>query len=114
MEHIIDASGKKIGRIASVVAALLIGKNTPHFARNIVPSVKVKVINASKVIASEKKRATMVYTKYSGYPGGLHTETLGHLMTRRGHGEVLRRAVFGMLPKNKLRSRFIKNLILTD
>ena len=114
MEYIIDADGKKIGRVASDAAALLIGKNTSNFARNRVPSVKVKIINASKIAASEKKRGQMSYTKYSGYPGGLRTETLEHVIARRGYGEVIRRAVLGMLPKNKLRARFIRNLILSE
>ncbi|MDO8510210.1 MAG: 50S ribosomal protein L13 [bacterium] len=113
-EHTIDAEGKKIGRVASEAAAMLMGKNRADFARNVVHAVKVKIINTSKVVANEKKRESKAYVRYSGYPGGIKEERLGHLIGRRGYGEVFRRAVFGMLPKNKLRSQIIKNLTLTD
>lgn len=114
MEHIIDANGQSIGRTASKAAVILLGKNDPSFAPNAVASVKVKIINAGKASVSEKKLKTATYERYSGYPGGLKTETMEHLASRKGMGEIFRRAVYGMLPANKLRARMMKNLAITD
>ena len=112
-EYIIDAEGKRIGRIATEAASVLLGKNTTHFAKNIVEPVTVKIINAQKLDVNEK-RAQEEFQRYTGYPGGRRVETLGHLADRRGYNEVLRRVIGGMLPKNKLHSRRLKNLVVTE
>lgn len=111
--HTIDAANKKLGRVASEVAILLMGKDTPAFAKNIVPNVKVVVSNASMLDISEDKKVNMEYKHYSGYPGGLRYEKLDDALTKRGVEEVVRRTVYGMLPTNKLRSKMIKNLLVT-
>ena len=110
MEHIIDAKGKNLGRVATEAASILIGKNTTDFQRNTAPKVTVTIINASQIGITEKKREQNEYKIYSGYPGGLKTVKLGEMITKKGNGEMLRKVVSGMLPKNKLRSKMINNL----
>lgn len=112
--HIINADGKKLGRVASAAAHLLRGKASPRFTRNEEPKERVLIENAGKLFITEKKQKEKVYQRYSGYPSGLKEEKLGKLMTRRGIGIVVRRAVYGMLPKNKLRARIIKNLTIKE
>ncbi len=112
-EYTIDAKGKRLGKVATEAASYLIGKNTPEFARNIVPAVKVTITNSSKMDISEKK-AGEIYQSYSGYPGGRRVETLEHLGGRLGYKEVVKRTIKGMLPKNKLQSLMMKNLTITE
>jgi large subunit ribosomal protein L13 len=112
-EYTIDASGKRLGKIATEAASYLIGKKTPEFARNIVPAISVTITNASKMDLSDKK-SKEIYQSYSGYPGGRRIETLEHLGKRLGYGEAVRRTVKGMLPKNKLQSLMMKNLKVTE
>lgn len=113
-KHVIDAQNKKLGRIATQAAAILIGKNTPEFAKNIVPDVKVEIINASKADISSKKLDSKFYLTYSGYPGGQKNETLADLIQRKGIAEVFTRAVKGMLPDNKLKTKRLLNLSVTE
>lgn len=113
MQHIIDATNKKLGRIASEAAGLLRGKGDVNYAPNRVSDVKVIIENASKIDLSEA-RTGEEYQTYSGYPGGQKHETRGHLIGRRGYGEVFLRTVRGMLPRNKLRSQMLKNLTIKD
>lgn len=114
MIHTIDAKDKSIGRIATEAASILIGKNTTTFKRNAVPVVTVKIINASSAKVTEKKSLNKKYKSYSGYPGGLKEEAMGHLSARLGSREVFKRAIRGMLPKNKLQAKMLKNLIITE
>lgn len=114
MKHTIDAQGKKIGRIASAAAAVLMGKNTVTFAKNAVTETKVEVLNAGKADVSAKKKVGDIYVTYTGYRGGLNKESLGHMIDRRGMKEVLRRAIYRMLPDNKLRDLRIKNLTIKE
>ncbi len=112
-EYTIDATGKRLGRVATEVASILLGKNTTHFTKNTVESVVVKVENASKLDISDK-RGGEEFQSYSGYPGGRRVETLTHLAKRLGYGEVVRRVVGGMLPKNKLHTPRMHNLEVTE
>jgi large subunit ribosomal protein L13 len=112
-EYIIDATNKRLGRVATEAASVLLGKNTTHFAKNVVEPVLVKITNAKQLDISEK-RSKEEFQTYSGHPGGLKRETLGHLAGRRGHGEVVRRVVSGMLPKNKLHKLRMHNLEVTE
>jgi large subunit ribosomal protein L13 len=109
---IIDAQNKTLGRVASAAAKALLGKGSATFAKQVVHSEEVKVINADQISISGAKADDKKYVRFSGYPGGQKFETYSHLVERRGHGEAIRRAVLGMLPKNKLQSRRIKNLII--
>lgn len=114
MKYTIDAQGKKIGRIASQAAAALMGKNSVSFARNTVSPEKVEVINVSKADITARKKTGDVYVTYTGFRGGLKSETLGELINRRGMTEVFRRAIYRMLPKNKLRDVRIQNLTIKE
>lgn len=114
MNYTIDAEGKKLGRVASEVAMILMGKNKPTYKRNLAPDVLVKIENASKLDISEKKRGDKVYTRYSGYPGGLKSETLGEVIDKKTEAEALRRAVYGMLPANKLRKIMLSRLVIEE
>jgi len=106
-----DASGKRIGRLSVRVADALRGKDTPTFVPNKVPNKTVVVYNTDKLDISAKKKEQKTYYAHSGYPGGLTEDSLGSLFARDSR-EVVRRAVYGMLPKNKLRDLFIVNLKL--
>jgi len=112
--HTIDAKGKKLGRVASEAAKILMGKNLTSYARNRAPEVSVTVTNASKLSISEKKRATIKYARFSGYQGGLKFEALDNLVARRGYKEALKHAIKGMLPSNKLRPDMMKRLIIEE
>ena len=114
MEHTIDAQGQSLGRVASRAASLLMGKNTTDFARNTSPKVKVTITNASKANISTKKMSDKLYKLYSGYPGGLKQSKMAKVVGDKGFKEVFRKAVYGMLPINKLRPIMIKNLIITE
>lgn len=110
----IDATGKKMGRLAAEVAVLLMGKGDADFARNKIPENKVEVSDASKMSIDTKKKLDKKYYAHSGYPGGLKEESLEQVIAKKGAKEALRRAVSGMLPKNKLRARMLANLKITD
>ncbi len=112
--HTIDAKGKKLGRVATEAAAILMGKNTTTFVRNAIPEVKVTIINAAQADISEKKQSEKTYARYSGFPGGQTVESLGKVASQKGFKEVFRKAVKGMLPDNKLKTPMMKNLTVTD
>ncbi len=113
MEHKIDAKGKKIGRLATEVAVLLMGKDSTEYARHTVADVAVVVENVSEMDIPAKKLKEKKYLTYSGYPGGQKSATLEQVIEKKGHEEVLRRAVFGMLPSNKLRPLLMKRLSIS-
>ena len=114
MKYTIDAQGKKLGRVASEAALKLRGKASPSFTPNVLPDVAVEVRNASKLSVSEKKARQTKYRRYSGYPGGLKETSLAEFIAKKGHGELVRKAVLGMLPRNRQRSRLIKRLTVTN
>lgn len=113
-EYVIDAAGKKLGRVASEAAKLLIGKNLTVFVRNAQPDVTVKVVNCSKADISEKKLREKTHARYSLYPGGLVKESLAKTIEKKGYGEIFKLAIKGMLPKNKLQTPMLKNLVVTE
>ncbi len=112
-EYTIDATGKRLGIIATQASVYLLGKNMPDFTKNLVAPVTVTITNVSKLDMSEKKKEA-IYQTYSGYPGGQKDESFEHLAKRRGYDEPIRRTIKGMLPNNKLRSIMLKNLIITE
>ncbi len=112
--YTIDAADKAIGRVASQAAAYLRGKNSATFARHELPNVKVTITNASRARISPKKATMKVYTRYTGYPGGLRQPRLEQVVAKRGHAELFRQAVKGMLPTNKLRDKLLKQLTVTE
>lgn len=107
--HIIDASGKVLGRLATEVATLLMGKNKPMYVPYLDTGDFVIVTNASKVKVSGKKMQNKTYTRHSGYPGGLKVETFDKLIVRRPE-KIIEHAVIGMLPGTKLGKAMIKKL----
>lgn len=109
--YTIDASGKSPGRLAVEIAILLRGKNKPNFSPNINGEDRVVVVNTSKMKISVKKSELKKYYRHSGYLGGIKEVAYKDLFSRDPN-LVLKRAVFGMLPKNKLRAKTIKRLIL--
>lgn len=90
------------------------GKNRTDFAKNTIPAVEVEVLSASGLILDSKKLRDKLYNHYSGYPGGLKRQSMQHVVDTKGAKEVLRRAVYGMLPKNKLRPKMMLNLKIKD
>ncbi|MCF7816034.1 MAG: uL13 family ribosomal protein [Candidatus Pacebacteria bacterium] len=112
-EYTIDATSKRLGRVATEAATILLGKNSTSFAKNIVQPVTVTITNVSKLDISDKKRDTE-FQSYSGYPGGRRVENLDHLANRLGYDEVVRRVISGMIPKNKLHTPRMLNLIVTE
>jgi len=114
MKHTIDAKGKAPGRVATEVAVLLMGKNRTDYVRNSIPAIEVEVVSAGTMMLYQKKLKDKKYAHHSGYPGGLKVATMQHVVDTKGAKEVLRRAVYGMLPKNKLRPKMMKNLTIKD
>jgi len=112
MEYTIDAQGKNLGRVATEAAHVLMGKDNPNFEKHVVADVVVKIINSEELSITPKKASTKIYTHYTGYPGGLRKQTLGEVKKQKGIEEVIRKAVYGMLPGNKLRARMMKHLII--
>lgn len=109
--HLVDVEGKILGSVASDIARLLLGKNKANYTPNLNMGDKVVVTNASKIEVTGKKLKNKIYRHSTGYPGALREESLEHLLERKPT-EVLRRAVWGMLPKNKLRKERIRNLYI--
>lgn len=107
--HTIDAADKVLGRLAVQVALLLRGKNKPGFAPNVDGGDIVKIKNVAKIKITGKKLEQKKYYRHSGYLGGLKATPLKDVFATKPE-EVLKEAVLGMLPKNKLRAQMIKRL----
>ncbi|MBU1292842.1 50S ribosomal protein L13 [Patescibacteria group bacterium] len=112
--YTVDAAGQSLGRVASEAASILLGKKSATYMQNEVVAAEVEIVNASKLVMSEKRIAGKDYTHYTGYPGGLRITPLARLLERKGVGEALRKAVDGMIPRNKLRKERMKRLTITD
>ena len=112
--YTIDATDRTLGRVASEAASVLLGKKSVHFAKNQAIPVTVTVTNAGKLHLPARRTAGKIYTRYTGYPGGLYKMTMAEMIAKKGIGEVVRKTVDGMIPRNKLRSPRMKNLIVTE
>mgnify|MGYP001570736654 CR=1 FL=1 len=110
-ERKLDAANKILGRFAVEIAILLQGKDTPHFDPAKLSAPKISVYNTDQLRFTGRKMDQKQYRHHTGFPGGLKEETLERLM-RRDSRIALRHAVAGMLPKNRLRPRMMKNLML--
>jgi large subunit ribosomal protein L13 len=108
-KHTIDATGKVLGRLAAEVAVLLRGKHKPNFVHHQDLGDFVVVKNIEKIKFTGKKFKNKKYYHHSGYLGGLKEISLEKLF-KKNPGRVLRMAVWGMLPKNKMRAKIIKRL----
>ncbi len=108
---IVDADGATLGRLATRVATLLRGKHKPAFTDHLDVGDAVIVLNATKIKVTGKKLQDKMYFRHSNYPGGFRAETLERLLARRPE-EVIRRAVRGMLPRNRLGDKQIRKLFV--
>ncbi len=109
--HVIDAENAILGRLASRAATLLMGKHKPIYTPFLDTGDHVIVVNAAKVRVTGRKEEQKVYRRHSGYPGGLKEVGLRKLSATRPD-RVIREAVLGMLPKNKLRKRMAARLLI--
>ncbi|MBI5123913.1 MAG: 50S ribosomal protein L13 [Candidatus Omnitrophica bacterium] len=107
--YLVDAKDKVLGRLASKIASVLIGKEKVIYSPHQDVGDEVIVINASKIKTTGKKLTDKIYKRYSAYPGGLNTETL-EVKMKKNPGFVIRHAVHGMLPKSKLGAKLLKKL----
>ena len=106
---VVDAEGKTLGRLATQIADLLRGKRKPSYTPHVDVGDFVIVVNAEKIVVTGNKLEAKRYWRHSGYPGGIRSRTLGEQLERRPE-EVIRRAVRGMLPRNRLARRQIAKL----
>lgn len=109
--HLIDVSGKILGRIVPLIAKLLQGKNKKNYVSYLDMGDNVVVINAKKIVITGKKSKEKIYTEYSGYPGGLKIKRFSDLIEKNPE-YIIKRAVSGMLPKNKFRDQRLKRLFV--
>lgn len=109
--HLFDVNGKTLGRIASEIATVLMGKSKPYFVSNLDCGDYAVVVNAEKVKVSGKKEQLKKYSRVSGFPGGYREETLMDLR-KRNPTDIIRFAVLGMLPQNKLQDRMLTRLFI--
>ncbi len=107
--HIVDVSDKVLGRLATQIAGLLMGKHKPIYSRHLDTGDSVVVINAEKVRVTGDKAKQKLYYRHSGYPGGLKSISLEKMMQTHPT-RVIEYAVSGMLPKNRLRAQMMKRL----
>jgi large subunit ribosomal protein L13 len=107
--YVVDAEGKTLGRLATQIADTLRGKRKPEYTPHVDTGDFVVVVNAEKVRVTGDKRNAKLYHRHSGYPGGLRTRTLGEMLERRPE-EVIRLAVRGMLPRNRLARQQLRKL----
>ncbi len=106
---LVDADGATLGRLSTRIASALRGKHKTAFTDHLDVGDAVVVVNAGKVRVTGKKLEQKQYVRHSGYPGGFRTESLARLLERRPE-EVIRRAVRGMLPRNRLGEKMIRKL----
>ena len=107
---LVDASGKTLGRLATQIADALRGKRKPEYTPHIDTGDFVVVVNAEKIAVTGNKRQGKLYHRHSGYPGGLRTRTLERDARARRPEEVIRLAVKGMLPRNRLARQQLRKL----
>lgn len=109
--RVVDADGAILGRLATQIASTLRGKHKATFAPHLDTGDAVVVVNAAKIKVTGKKLQDKAYVRHSGYPGGFKSETLERLLERRPE-EVIRRAVRGMLPQNRLGDQMARKLYI--
>ena len=107
--YVVDAEGKHLGRLATEIVRVLRGKNKPQYTPHVDVGDFVVVVNADKVAVTGRKAEQRVYRRHSGYPGGMK-ETSYEQMLARKPAEVLRKAVYGMMPKTRLARKQFKKL----
>ena len=106
---VVDATGQTLGRLATQIADALRGKRKPEYTPHCDTGDFVVVVNAEKIQVTGKKRTDKRYYRHSGYPGGLRERTFAEMLERRPE-EIIRRAVKGMLPRNRLARQQLRKL----
>lgn len=109
--HLFDASERVIGRMSAEIALILRGKNKKDFSPNVDAGDFVVVVNSDKILATGQKNDGKIYYRFSGYPGGITATKLKDQMVKDSR-KVVHHAVYGMLPKNKLRDKMIERLLI--
>ena len=107
--YVVDAEGKTLGRLATQIANVLRGKRKPTYTPHVDVGDFVIVVNAEKIAVTGNKREVKRYWRHSGYPGGIRFRTLGDLLEKRPE-EIIRKAVKGMLPRNRLARQQLRKL----
>lgn len=107
--HLIDLKGKTLGRVATQIASLLMGKNKPYFVRNLDCGDYIVAINAKEIAVSGKKETAKKYYRHSGYPHGMKVTTLANVR-ETNPSYIITHAVKGMLPQNRLLDQMLKRL----
>jgi large subunit ribosomal protein L13 len=107
--YVVDAEGKHLGRLATEIVRVLRGKNKPQYTPHVDVGDFVVVVNADSVAVTGRKAEQRVYRRHSGYPGGMKETSYEQMLARRPT-EVLRRAVYGMMPKTRLARKQFKKL----
>lgn len=107
--HLVDAHGRVLGQVATEVARLLMGKNSPSYTPHVDSGNYVVVINSASVVVTGKKEQIKKYYRHSGQPGGLHVETVAEVRAKNPE-RLIEHAVAGMLPKNKLQRNRLNRL----
>ena len=107
--YVIDAEGKTLGRLAAEIARILRGKNKPQYTPHVDVGDFVVVVNAEKVVVTGKKAEQKVYRQHSGYPGGMKETSYARMLERRPE-EIVRKAVYGMMPKARLDRQQLRKL----
>ncbi|MGD9702748.1 MAG: 50S ribosomal protein L13 [Acidimicrobiia bacterium] len=107
--HVIDAEGMILGRLCTEAARILRGKHKPIFAPHMDTGDHVIIVNASKIVLTSGKAESQMVHRYSGYPGGLKSESYANLLARKPE-DAIRRSVKGMLPKGPLGRQMVKKL----
>jgi len=108
--YTIDATNRTLGRVASEAAHALLGKRSAQYVRYQALPVKVVIENAAKLHIPARRKEGKVYTRYTGYPGGLREVRMDEMIAKKGIEEVVWKTVDGMIPRNKLRTPRMKNL----
>jgi len=111
--YLLDAKDKPLGRISTVAASLLRGKNNPNFAPNIISNNIVIIINANSVYLTGTKELSKCYYHHSGFHGGIKEISFSELK-KKNPKEIIQKSIYGMLPKNRLTKEILKNLKIFD
>ena len=112
--YTIDATDRTLGRVASEAAHALLGKRSTQFVKNQAMPIKVLITNAGKMHLPARRVKGKVYTRYTGYPGGFYKTGMEEMITKKGIAAVIKKTVDGMIPRNKLRTARMKNLVVTE
>ncbi len=112
--HTIDATNKRLGRLASEISVILMGKHLPDFARNKPGTSRVVVTNALMLDLPAKKLREKMYVRYSGYPRGIKERSMEKVIKKFELKEVIEKAVYRMLPGNRLRGDRMKRLTVKE